>query len=206
LGLQPGEDIDALAISNRGGPEFGGDDVVWISLVGQPTLLQVRPAPHREILSADDVTLLITDELNAVTATDPGPDWGYFIDDDWSGVQLDEDALVATVDVLTGTVISQSIEGPLAEVVPVLQELAGREFRVMWEAKFPDISVKLDGEEQALGAALQSAVTQAGWAYELNPAGEILIGPCEPPQRRRRGCIIAIAVAVGAALAALLLR
>lgn len=99
LGLLPGDDIDALAINDLGlGGTFEPADIVYVSLgVGDPThrlyfpagagdgVIQLSPVaqppallPGAIILRAAQLDLATTaqeDNLDAITAFDPGPCW-----------------------------------------------------------------------------------------------------------------------------------
>ncbi|UCF77759.1 MAG: hypothetical protein JSW03_06505 [Candidatus Eiseniibacteriota bacterium] len=98
LSLAPGDDIDAVAISDRG-PTMGvldPGDVVYISLTpSSPSLtalamspasvIQIYPAPAVEIFPPAALDLIVTDNLNAMTGYDPGPGvpmfspWGFIL-------------------------------------------------------------------------------------------------------------------------------
>lgn len=88
LGLQAGDNIDALAISDRGMPgQLDADDLVFASLDAQSPsratflpgggdgVLQLFPAPAQLVIGPDqlDLAALAGEELDAMTAFDPGP-------------------------------------------------------------------------------------------------------------------------------------
>ncbi|KPJ59508.1 MAG: hypothetical protein AMJ46_10840 [Latescibacteria bacterium DG_63] len=86
LSLATGDDIDALAISDRGTTPGVLDpgDLIYISLnSGSPSLsalamypssvIQIYPGPPVEIFAPAALDLSLVDELNAMTGYDPGP-------------------------------------------------------------------------------------------------------------------------------------
>ena len=85
LGLDPGDNIDALAIANGGDPALDAGDIVYVSLKdGSPTrnsitqgdeaVYQVFPGSVTPVFSAANLNLSDdnTEELDAMTGFDPG--------------------------------------------------------------------------------------------------------------------------------------
>ena len=83
LGLSANDNIDALAIANRGGDTFDFGDIVYVSLdrgspgrlysLGEEAVLQVSPGPPIVVFDHSVLNLEEADELNAMTGFDPGP-------------------------------------------------------------------------------------------------------------------------------------
>ena len=84
LGLSANDNIDALAIANRGGDTFDFGDIVYVSLsrgspgrlfsLGQEAVIQVSPGPPIVVFDDRVLNLQQGDELNAMTGFDPGPE------------------------------------------------------------------------------------------------------------------------------------
>ncbi len=85
LGLQPTDNVDGLAIKDGGTiGALDAGDVVYVSLDtasptragGPDSILQVFPAPTQVAIPYTklDVTAAATEEIDAITAYDPGPD------------------------------------------------------------------------------------------------------------------------------------
>jgi hypothetical protein len=93
LGLVVGDDIDALMMSGAGGTGLNPGTIVYISLaptspsagaLGTATAIQVYPGPPAVVFNATSLGLLAGDNINAMTACDPGAiptisQWGLII-------------------------------------------------------------------------------------------------------------------------------
>jgi hypothetical protein len=87
LGLQAGDDIDALAIWAPGGSGvLAPDDIVYVSLApGSPSLasfgttaggiIQVHPTPRAEVFSPKSLELLETDDLDGMATYQAANEW-----------------------------------------------------------------------------------------------------------------------------------
>lgn len=179
LGLT-GLDINALALRNRGDHDaLDAGDVVWVSLSGRPTVLQVWPPPQAVVFTAANLALLPTDDLNALTGWDPGVSaCGERLP------PLEHDAVFASLDVLSTRIVLEQPQGPLPEVVSALQKLADRRFRIAQGARLPNVRVKLPQRGAPLGEFLQGVLDQADWTYEVSHAGDVVLCPVKGLESR----------------------